>query len=175
MKLEIDWLKKNHQMIHYFGLGFIQLKIDKHNRLHFYTPELPPIIDEEDIHNHRYDFTSSILRGKMEQQLFVEIPGATHIKEDESCQADVKPETSPSNCSVLMTSSHTYAEGSSYFIDHDTFHRVKTNNCITHLNRGGYKKKYAQVIRPMESGKICPFSQKIEEGRLWEIIETMIR
>jgi len=27
--LDIDWLVKNHELIHYFGLGFIQLKLNQ--------------------------------------------------------------------------------------------------------------------------------------------------
>lgn len=36
--MNIDWLKANSTMIHYFGLGFIQVKLGDLDRVHFYLP-----------------------------------------------------------------------------------------------------------------------------------------
>lgn len=36
MYLDTDFLRKNHQLIHFFGLGFVQLKLDANLRMHFY-------------------------------------------------------------------------------------------------------------------------------------------
>jgi hypothetical protein len=173
MKLDIDWLKANHQMIHYFGLGFIQLKLDQTNRVHFYTSELPPIVDDEDIHNHRYDFTSKIISGKITNYLYSEIEGDTHFKSDESCKEGMNSETLQACCGVLLTSIHTYVAGSEYFVDHNTFHRVAATDCVTWVIRSGYKKEYAQVIRPMNSVKVCPFGKKLPDDKLWEIVESI--
>jgi len=176
MKLDVTWLKNNHQMIHYFGLGFIQLKIDKNTRLHFYNKKLPPIVSKEDIHNHRYDFTSEILLGTLIQEIYEVVPGDTHYLEDESCQVDVKVESKPKLCSVQMSSRHIHSPKSSYLISHTTFHRVYCDfECITLLNRTDYKKQLAQVIRPIEGAKVCPFSQKVKEEYLWNIIEEMLK
>lgn len=173
--LDIDWLKANHRMIHYFGLGFIQVKIDDTERLHFYTTELPPIVPEEDVHNHRYDFTSFILKGEFKQELFLVTVGDSHTLEDESCKKDAPTDTTRVPCGLTRFSSHIYNAGSSYFIDHNTFHRVKSLNCITLLRREPIKKDFAQVVRPKGAAKVCPFSQTIEEARLWEIVESMLR
>lgn len=173
--LNIDWLKQNHQMIHYFGLGFIQLKIDDRCRMHFYTPELPPIVSEEDVHNHRYNFDSKILKGEFTQELFHVIEGNSHIREHESCKEGVEAATVGTPCGIILASAHTYFTGSSYFINHKTFHRVIAKNCITLLNRGSYKKDMAEVIRLVDAKKICPFSQKVEEEQLWEIVERMLQ
>jgi hypothetical protein len=172
--LNIDWLKSNHKMIHYFGLGFIQLKIDDQTRIHFYTPELPPIVSQEDIHNHRYDFFSQVLKGHFSQALFNVIDGNTHLREQESCKEGVSCETPPTPCAVEINSEHKYVAGSAYFIKAETFHRVSAEG-ITLLKRGEPKKDFAEVIRRAGSEKTCPFSQKIEESRLWEIIECMIK
>jgi hypothetical protein len=174
MKFTYDWLKDNCQKIHYFGLGFIQLKVNKHLRLHFYTACMPPIVPEEDIHNHRYDFTSWIIRGALTQEFFTLIPGDTHVKEEESCQEGVKPDSKPEPCSVKLSAKQTMREGSEYFIDHDTFHRVKSDHCITMIERTDYKKPLAQVVRPVGETPVCPFSQKIEEEVLWRIVRDMI-
>lgn len=176
MKLEMDWLKANHTKLHYFGLGFIQLKLSQDDRLHFYTDKLPAIVSEEEIHNHRYNFTSSVLKGILHQELFEIVQGNTHTVEEESCQEGVKPEGHfPSLCGILRSSMHSYIEGSWYFIYHDTFHRVKSSDCITYLTRGTYQKPMAKVIRPVGADKVCPFSVKVEDSVLWEIIEEMIK
>lgn len=176
---DVAWLKAHHEMVHYFGLGFIQLKIDQTYRMHFYTPELPPIVPEEDIHNHRYDFSSTIIKGEFHQELFHVLPelyssSATHLREQETCKEGSKADAPPAPCSIALASRHTYAAGSKYFISHQTFHRVRATDCITLLERGPYMKELAEVIRAVDAGKVCPFSQKVEEDRLWEIIQKML-
>jgi hypothetical protein len=174
-ELNLKWLKANCQMIHYFGLGFIQLKTSKTKRFHFYTPELPAIVSEEDIHNHRYDFRSVIAHGSMVQEMYEVTPGNTHLKEEESCQVGVKAECKPESCGIRLSSRHIYNTNSEYFISHDTFHKVRVfGPCITVIDRSDYRKQYAQVIRPVGEASVCPFSKKIEEGALWEIVEKML-
>lgn len=173
-QLNTDWLKKNHQMIHYFGLGFIQLKLDATNRLHFYTEELPPIVNEEDVHNHRYDFLSVVLKGEFCQHTYNIVDGVTHTLEEESCRKDAPISFEPKLCGLEINSIHTYRAGSWYMICHNTFHQVFATNCITFLNRTDYKKENAQVVRPVGATKICPFSQQIEQSRLWEIVDSML-
>lgn len=177
--LNIDWLKQNHQMIHYFGLGFIQLKIDLTHRLHFYTPELPPITPWEDVHNHRYDFWSSILKGALSQALFQVVDGDSHVREQESCQEGVMADTPGVPCGIVLASKHHYQPGSEYWVEHQTFHQVVPQvskaGCITYVTRSEYRKPLAEVIRPKGATKVCPFSQKVEESRLWEIVESMLR
>lgn len=175
MKLEIDWLKTNYTKLHYFGLGFIQLKLDHTHRLHFYTNKLPVIISKEEIHNHRYNFCSQIIRGSLKQELFQITQNNTHTIEDESCQEGIKPEKHFSlPCGILLTSKHRYCEGSEYWIDHEVFHRVESDDCITYLTLSDYLKKSAKVVRPANTQKVCPFSKKVDEKDLWEIIANMI-
>jgi hypothetical protein len=173
--IEFNWLKNNHQMIHYFGLGFIQLKIDQEHRLHFYTPELPPIVPEEDIHNHRYDFTSTIIKGELTQEIFEVSEGDTHTIEEESCKQGVKCNSSIVPCRIQLISKQIFLEGSQYWINNTVFHRVSALNCITLVKRSEVKKELAKVIRPKGAISVCPFSKKIEESHLWEIVEMMLK
>ncbi len=175
MMLSVEVLKAQCKLIHYFGLGFIQLKVSDSRRYHFYTKELPPIVPEEDIHNHRYDFRSIILAGSLCQEIYQLLPGDRYVCEDESCKAEVKAPSKPSPCTIGLLSRHIYTAGSEYFIRHQTFHKVKAyGDCITQIDRTDYKKEYAQVVRPVNEIAVCPFSQKIEESRLWEIVGRMI-
>lgn len=38
--LDINYLKSNNKRLYYFGLGFIQLVLNKHERLHFYSKDI---------------------------------------------------------------------------------------------------------------------------------------
>jgi hypothetical protein len=170
-EIDLEWLKKNHQMIHYFGLGFIQLKITDRFRLHFYSDKLPPIVDEDEVHNHRYGFKSTILLGELSQEVFNLTSGETHTVEQDNCQEGFKMEKPPQPCGIQFIHSSTYATGSSYVLTHEVFHRVKTSkNCITLLDRLPYQKDLADIVRKKDSGKVCPFSQKITESDLLNIV-----
>lgn len=173
-EIDVNWLKENFQLIHYFGLGFIQLKINDEHRLHFYNKELPPIVDEEDIHNHRYNFTSRILKGTFEQSLFAVTEGDTHILEQESCRPDVQPDTDPQECGIKLLNDSRYEAGSEYYLTSHTFHRVAANFCITLLQREPRTKELAEVVREKNAPKVCAFSKQIPEAELWEIVTNML-
>ncbi|PRW85427.1 hypothetical protein C7A11_23170 [Pseudomonas simiae] len=48
------------------GLGFVQVQLEGNQRLHVWHPELPRrrCFDSSSIHDHRFDFTSSVLVGE---------------------------------------------------------------------------------------------------------------
>lgn len=50
--LDIDYLKSLENKPYYFGLGFIQLKINKSQRIHFWHSELIKTAGDEEIHDH---------------------------------------------------------------------------------------------------------------------------
>lgn len=174
--LSLDDLQRRCEKIHYFGLGFIQLKLNFHERIHFYTTELPRITPWEEVHNHRYNFHSQILSGRLTQQFFKIVAGNDHIAEEESCQEGVASSSEGRICSLERTSALTLPAGSSYWIDHETLHRVEApEECITFLTRSEYLKEKALVVRHVREEKVCPFSQKVPEARLWAIVERMLR
>lgn len=173
-QVRIDTLKKEAEFIHYFGLGFIQIKLTPETRMHFYAKELPPIISEEDLHDHRYDFTSHILSGVLRQEIFGIAEGNTHILELENCKENSPKYQEGTPCTVVKLHTQEFKKGSSYFIDHNTFHRVSADDAVTFLSRTGYKKEFARVLREVSGEKICPFSKKIPEKELWEIVDSML-
>jgi hypothetical protein len=172
--LDIDWLRANHTMIHYFGLGFIQVKLGESERVHLYIPGLDPIVSEEDIHDHRYHFDSLIMAGSLSQDLFTveAVDQGTHAMDEVSCEEGEEPRRVADSLAVQLMSGHTYAQGSSYSIRHDQFHRVRTHpdGCATLVRRSGYMKPRARVVKPIGAAAICPFSRKIPEGELWGIV-----
>ena len=174
-EVTIASLKENCTMIHYFGLGFIQVKLGDRYRMHFYTDRLPAITNDEDIHNHRYDFTSSIFHGSFTQDIFMLVDGDTHVLSEESCKEGVEAVTSPKPCGVQKLITQYFARGSSYWISHETFHRVNASDAITFLDRGDViAKENALVARAVNAPKVCPFAKKVPEPELWEIIEGML-
>jgi hypothetical protein len=174
---DINYLKQNHQMIHYFGLGFIQLKLTSTRRIHFYTPLLPAITNCEDVHNHRYDFRSVIMKGTLNQQIFKTVPGNQCYVENESCkETENASDDTIELCNLRIVCEMDLPKGASYNIKHDVLHRVKAlEPTITVLDRGDYLKQYAQVVRFRHTKKVCPFGKKIPEADLWPIVEDMLR
>lgn len=180
-EVTLDGLKSKTTMIHYFGLGFIQVKLGEVFRLHVYTPDLPSIVDPGSVHNHRYAFMSTVLAGALSQDLYDVIPAAdvreaTHILEDDACTEGVKSDRTPEQCRIRLTSSQYFVAGSRYLLHEDTYHTVDTtNNAITILRRDTKKKEYAQVVRPLDAPHVCPFSKKLPEDELWERVEAALR
>ncbi len=48
----------------HLGLGFIILKINDRTRYNIWHPSLPPITDQDEVHDHRYDFSTKVVRGR---------------------------------------------------------------------------------------------------------------
>lgn len=183
---DLDWLRANCKMVHYFGLGFIQLKLTGEGphgmteRMHFYIPGLEPIVPFEDVHNHRYDFGSKVLKGSLSQQLFrIRFSdNGGHEVEDVTCNEGETPTKDPYKYDLIHDTTHTYKEGSGYFISHEQLHRVIVSGktpTVTVVTRGVYMKERAQVVRPIGGPTVCPFSKKIPEPELWAHIEEALR
>lgn len=164
----------------YFGLGFIQLKINENERFHFYHPSLLPIINiEEEVHNHRYDFISEVLVGELNNKIYhfsSDINGH-YQKEYESCNANIILSKEDKNIQLGELKLFTCMKinkGEKYFMDNRTFHTLETKVCMTKLTRSQYLQQYAEVVRPINTEIICPFSQKISESDCWDIIEEVM-
>jgi len=170
-----DWLKENHTMIHYFGLGFIQIKINEDKRFHFYNDKLPSIMPEEEVHNHRYGFRSEILAGTLTEKLYIPIDGEGWNMISVSCDPDKPAPKDKKQCGIKEIHNQTYTAGSTYYIEMDTFHKVYGMNCITKLHRESVVKEFAQVIRADNAQEICPFSSDMSEADMWALVDDMIK
>lgn len=179
--ISVDALKKDNYKVHFFGLGFIQVKIDSRNRFHFYHPELPAFV--ENPHSHRYNFTSKVLRGRLYNEVWEEskYSNSSQVEEIEytSCQEDGKAIKVPDPYPAYVESMGSFEvnEGSSYYIGKDTFHSVRPDfsagPCVTLLTRGVTQNEFAKVLSI--SVESCPFSKKISEDKLWEIVRDCIK
>lgn len=171
-----DYLKENCQRIHFFGLGFIQVVVADYVRYHFYCPvKLPAFVEHP--HDHRYDFRSKILKGRLKQNIFTESEDGMeeYILEYDACSPYREPPPDEKrNVFLKNILSVNHTAGDTYFIDRDTLHTVTPiGNTITRVERSTVKKDYALISTPVGEDKVCPFSQKIPEEELWEIVKEM--
>lgn len=176
MILDIDFLKANCQRLYFFGLGFIQVKLNESERVHFYTNAFQKTTVAEEVHNHRYDFESTIIKGLIVQELFsyrLEDEGDSWITK-ETCNPEIKQVFDKHRCTTKLVQRQMLLAGSSYWIDHNTLHRVASDGAITYLKRGPYMKDEADVIYPIDLMPTCPFSVKVSDDDLWEVIRSMI-
>jgi len=163
----------------FFGLGFIQCKINQYERVHLYHPKLIPTVNiEEEIHNHRYDFESTVLSGKITNKKYKFIEdssNATHFLQNESCNELVIVENiNPIYGHISLESETDVIKGQTYLMKFDEFHTFNTSKCITYLKRSDYKQDFAQVVRPLKSQIICPFKVKLSQEECWDIIKDCL-
>jgi hypothetical protein len=164
---------------YYFGLGFIQLKITPETRLHFYHPEIMPILDEDEIHDHRYDFVSKIIKGRLENEIYdyqrlffadYELVEVSCKKEDAGKPPQYLHEVEP-----YKVCSFSCSAGDSYALPHYMFHKIRYPvPTITLLTRGEIVKEFAHVIKHKEAPSVCPFSKKMSDEEIWSIIEEIV-
>jgi hypothetical protein len=160
---------------HFFGLGFVQCKINEKERIHFYHPDLKPTVNSlEEIHNHRYDFVSRIIKGTIHNKMYHFFDGKhnTHYKQSESCNEAIKIEDNPKEFGYIsLFSDLVHKANETYSMNHMNFHTVETDFCITYLRRTPYKKEFADVVRPIDGEIVCPFEKKLSQDECWTIIK----
>lgn len=174
--LDIDYLKSLENKPYYFGLGFIQLKINKEHRIHFWHTDLIKTAGEEELHNHRYNFKSHVLKGKLLNEVFTyDKVGSEYGLYQVSCSADSSEESKHIfNCTPIKVCSFETTTGQSYTLDHNFFHTSHTDGCITLLERDDIVKEYAHVISLNNKSIACPFSIKLIDDQIWSYIEDLI-
>jgi hypothetical protein len=176
--LDINYLKTLGTPF-YFGLGFIQLKMTNDSRLNFYHPDVMPILDEDEIHDHRYDFHSKVIKGRLENEIFDynSLLFSDYILCEVSCK---KEDAGKEPVEIREVEPHkvcgfSCSAGDSYDLENFMFHRIKYPvPTITLLTRGPIKKEYAHIIKHKDSPAVCPFSKKMSDEEIWEIIEQIV-
>lgn len=164
----------DYPFIHFFGLGFIQVKISDTQRYHFYTNRIPRYVEHP--HNHRYSFQSEILCGNLNEILYEPIYGDTHFISTSNCM--------PKNSNDLnikvpvglkQRESITHKTGEVYVRIPTDIHTVEaTEDTITFLTKTSEPIfKEAFFIYEKNDEPLCPFSKKYDESELWGIVKEM--
>lgn len=175
---DVDWLRASGETPHWFGLGFIQLKLNADCRLHFWHPELTADTPEEELHDHRYTFHSRILVGKIvhEEWFLEKDENGDHEQVLVSCKPGVEADPTPvARGRLVRGSTYTLCAGSEYTFTETGFHRIRADRAVTYLERGPVTKEFANVIRPLGAPSVCPFSRTVPQDRLWECIADLLQ
>jgi hypothetical protein len=171
----LQWFKEAALQAHYFGLGFIQIKVSESERWHFYTDALPGVVGEEEVHNHRYPFISQVMSGELRSDIWLEERGNTHELYNVSCKPGETQEL-VRQCSIRHAMQVGLTRGGSYWLDLNTFHQVSSNHAITRLTRATSEHRTrAQVIRLLGRPAVCPFSSSLSVEELWPVVERSLR
>lgn len=163
----------------YFGLGFIQLKINEHQRVHFWVPQWPTIPGaDNELHDHRYTLTSTILKGEIHNHIYAPMASSnpTHELIEVSCKPNSTQEPQViERVTPLFITSFVSKAGDTYTLSPDAFHTAHTiGPTVTFVQRGDVIKNTARVIRPLNSAFVCPFSIQYSEQQCWEKIEDIL-
>lgn len=168
---------------HYFGLGFIQLKLDQERRLHFWTPDWPTIPgNDSEIHNHRYAFASTVLKGALDQVVYamgklhaIPVEGAMEVMEVSCQQGSEETPVLVGYATPSALVAHRIETGGSYTLLPDDFHVANAvGDTITMVMRGPVAHKKARVLRPLNAAFVCPFSIEKSTQECWGRIEKML-
>jgi hypothetical protein len=164
---------------HWFGLGFIQLKLNAKQRMHFWHPNHIRDTNEEEVHNHRYSYSSRIIIGEIVHETWAYVPspsGEGNIECIEvSCKPDRHIEDKPLSIgSMTMDGHYNLPAGTSYFFPASGFHRIKAKRAVTVVCRGEIETENAMVLRRIGTPSFCPFSVKKTEAECWRIIEELL-
>ena len=180
--LDIDALKSLSSRPQYFGLGFIQFKINNYERLHFYDDDLYAITDDTEMHDHRYNFTSTVLKGAITNEIFTYtkdkkgLYGNLFELMEVSCDSNTAKDPKHLNFVIPeLVSRFKTSAVDTYVLGHSAFHKIKTEGkTITLLERDTPFKEFAQVIKQTDKDLVCPFSSPWTQKDLWDKIESII-
>jgi len=174
---------------YWFGLGFVQLKVSDTDRMHFWLPDIPRP-EREEIHNHRYDFTSVVLAGQLQHDVYhldatIGYTGPESLiwrdAEWEIFETDCAPGKEGTvetitPCMVSRVGQFGLSAGSVYSFPHESFHTTEgTEFAVTHLTRVLPKPlEYASVIKRRGAATTCPFKEKLPASQCWEHIDQAL-
>lgn len=176
----IEVLQRHNLKPRWFGLGFIQVKVDEKLRYHFWHPELVATVPPEEIHDHRYAYHSRIIRGKMDQRFygyeFDEGEDAIYELVSVSCDSEKPgPIGFPRSVIVYDRASVSLVEGSDYYLPCGVFHTISAELCVTAMVRSPVQKRLARVIRPFGTPHVCPFAEEMPEDKMWKLMDECMR
>jgi len=173
---DIDWLKTNHHSLRAFGLGFLQLKLNDTDRMHFWHCDYKR--EREEVHNHRYDFTSTVVCGGMNQEIFsfeeCSPASASHELFHTNCEASGESFEGIRQGILLPQFSGLFQKGTVYNLNNSTLHRIEAERCVTVLRRGTKVKTHAAVVRRIGEISSCPFADEMPERKMWELVRDLL-
>lgn len=179
--LDVNTLKTMGVTPHYFGLGFIQIKLNDTWRLHVWVTDWPTIPGAEtEIHDHRYDFQAHVLAGALHHEIYItEAPHPTLQAGDfEISRTNCQPGSDPGSTEegyarALPIGVFTAVAGTRYQLNQTALHVAwPIGTTVTLMERGPTTKDMATVLRIPGEQATCPFSLTRSESECWAKVEA---
>lgn len=165
--LTVDQLKKMGGYPHYSGLGVIKCRIGSDRSYHFYCDKTPCIIDQ--IHDHRFGFRSTLVAGRL-RNIIYEVVGqdsnSVYQLEEGECKPGAERKILLRNADVVEVDRFVTEPGNSYYIKHDTLHRIEHLDpvTITYLEKDPFAKMEAHFVINTTRPRICAASLPESHG-----------
>jgi hypothetical protein len=153
----------------------IRLRVSESQAYLFYSDHSEPFVN--DIHNHRYSFTSDILKGTLRTEVykFTETDEYTDLNVVRRYWDKREPEIMAANINLYKVCTFDAIKGDTYNIDYRVFHHVtkQTPKLITRMTTQPlpWPVEANQFIES-KSNPSAPIDAKtMSKERCWEVIE----
>lgn len=160
---------------HYNGIGMIRLRVSETQAYLFYSDLAVPFVN--DIHDHRYSFSSDILRGTLRTDVykFTESDEYTDLNIVRRYWGDREPEITAPNINLYKVCTFDAVEGETYNIDYRVFHHVtkttpKLITCMT-TQPLPWPVEANQFIESKSNPSAAIDFKTMSKGECWEVIE----
>jgi hypothetical protein len=173
--ITIDQLRALNGIPHYMGLGVVKYPFCKNQSYHFYSDRAKILV--EDIHEHRFSFTSRVLKGKLKNYIY-EIDGtdptSTLRVERKECAPDSQQEILLSNINLIERCTFITEPNQEYRMHYTTLHKIEclTTKVITHIYKElPFAQTTPRFIADETKPSVCAFSEPKTVNECWDIIE----
>lgn len=171
------------------GLGFLQVKLQGHQRLHVWHPDLPrrSCCQWSQIHDHRFSFTSRVLVGTQINHMYraKEVPSgdpmATHLAylhEGSRSKFGNRPWILSAHIFVTRDYQIAVNAGQDYSVDAYDFHSTEPGNngkVATIMTKKGEGTAGARSLCEISREPDVDFDRKQwPEDRLWAIVRDVL-
>jgi len=160
---------------HYNGIGMIRLRVGETQAYLFYSDRSEPFVN--DIHNHRYSFSSFIVKGILRTDVykFTKSDKYTDLNVVRRYWDNTKPEILAANINLYKVYTFDAIEGDTYNIDYRVFHHVtkqtpKLITCMT-TQPEPWPVKANQFIESKSNPSEPIDAKTMPIGECWEAIE----
>jgi len=173
--ISIDELRALNGHVTFHAFGVVKLRVKANEYWHFYSDKTPVVI-ENNIHSHPYEYESKILFGGIRHHIYNVEP--TTEKTQNSYQAKIGLTRDlltmvHDNVNVIKSAVFDTYKDDTYYISHSTLHEVEliTPKCVTYLKSGPYLRKFFLVVEEgVTYTREQVLTQRATESECWEII-----
>ncbi len=173
--ITIDQLRALDGRPHYMGLGCVKYVFRGGSQAyHFYCDKAEILV--EDIHEHRFGFTSTVKKGTLKNYIY-EVhgtdPESTLQVERGECTAGAERIVEVANANVVEICTFITEPGQSYTLQQTTLHRIEciSPKVVTLINRQPMVEQTPRFITDAANPSVCAFSKPKSVDQCWEIIE----